>query len=187
MTGHHPHGPPARSGFGLPPIRLDGDPVLRTPTEPVVTFDEGLHHLVETMFTVMYAAGGVGLAANQIGVARSVFVMDCAGTRAVVVNPVLDLREVPMVVQPEGCLSVPGRHYPTARASRTSVTGLDHHQRPVRPVGEGLVARCLQHEVDHLRGHLFLDRLDPTTRRQARADVTGDQRAPRSAGNPTSR
>jgi len=155
------------------PIRQHGDPVLRTPTDPVTAFDEELHHLVEIMFASMYAAHGVGLAANQIGVGRSIFVMDCDGVVAVVANPRLTGTSEETEEGMEGCLSVgaAGRHYPTVRALRAVVEGQDEHGEPVRIEAEGEAARCLQHETDHLLGKLFVDRLDPATRRQARAEL----------------
>lgn len=154
------------------PIRVLGDPVLRTPAAEVRYFDGDLRRLVSRMFTAMYEAQGVGLAAPQIGVALRVFVMDCTGLKAVVVNPVL--REVSGAatdVELEGCLSVPGVHYPTARAHDVMVDGLDDHGRRVHLREQGLRARCFQHEVDHLDGRLYLDRLTGETRRQAMREL----------------
>lgn len=149
-------------------IRMVGDPVLRTPTAPVTAFGPGLVRLVEAMFAAMQAAGGVGLAANQIGVDAAVFVMDFQGERAVVVNPVLVVpTESPVITDMEGCLSLPGRHHATPRSARAEVTGQDLDGRAVRVAGEGLVARCLQHEVDHLGGVLYLDRLPRGDRARA--------------------
>ena len=112
------------------PIRLFGDPVLRTPTDEVVDFDESLARLVDDMFVSMYAAEGVGLAANQIGVSLSVFVYDCpdaSGERHVghVVNPRLVSTGGELDEDLEGCLSIPGLHYETARASYAAVEGVD--------------------------------------------------------------
>ena len=154
------------------PIRVLGDPVLREITATVTEFDAGLRRLVDRMFEAMYAADGAGLAANQIGVSRRVFVMDCEGVRAVLVNPELtDLSEEVVADELEGCLSVPGRHYPTTRSVRATVRGLDEHGEPVELTGEGYVARCLQHELDHLHGTLYLDKLTGKVRREAMRDL----------------
>ncbi|WP_248839326.1 peptide deformylase [Frankia sp. AgKG'84/4] len=151
------------------PIRTVGDPVLRTPTAVVTQFDAALARLVADMIDTMYAAPGVGLAAPQIGVGLRVFVFDVdydPQDRAVprvplaVVNPTLTIIEDGEVQHGgEGCLSVPGLHYPTSRAMRAVVRGVDAAGEPVEYAGEGLRARCFQHEVDHLDGMLFLQRL----------------------------
>ena len=154
------------------PIRVLGDPVLRQVTAPVEQFDTGLRRLVGRMFEAMYAADGAGLAANQIGVSLRVFVMDCEGVKAVLVNPALTELSAELVEDdPEGCLSVPGRHYPTTRSMRASVKGWDEHGQPVELTGEGYVARCFQHEVDHLDGTVYLDRLTGKVRREAMRDL----------------
>ncbi|HEU4363175.1 MAG TPA: peptide deformylase [Mycobacterium sp.] len=158
------------------PIRIVGDPVLHTATAPVPVGDDGslpadLGELITTMYDTMDAANGVGLAANQIGIALRVFVYDCADDRGVtarrrgaVVNPVLETSEVPETMpdpehDDEGCLSVPGESFPTGRASWARVTGLDADGGPVSLEGTGLFARMLQHETGHLDGFLYLDRL----------------------------
>jgi peptide deformylase len=150
--------------------------VLRTPTDEVVDFDESLARLVDDMMASMYAAEGVGLAANQIGVGLSVFVYDCAdasGKRHVghVVNPVLVSKGGDLDESDEGCLSVPGLYYDTARPSYAAVEGVDITGAPVRVAGDGQLARCLQHETDHLKGLLFLDRLHGRTKRRAMREV----------------
>src|SRR4051812_3584421 len=123
------------------------------------------------MFASMQAARGVGLAANQIGLGISLFVMDCEGVVAVVANPRLVSVSPERDTELEGCLSVLGKNYPTARAARAVVEGQDETGRPIRITGEGEVARCLQHETDHLAGRLYLDRLEGSVRRQARREV----------------
>lgn len=160
------------------PIRVVGDPVLHTPTRPVSAFDDTLGVLVEDMFETMAAADGVGLAANQIGVDLRLFVYDCPDDdgemrRGVVVNPVLEISERPESVPDpdddwEGCLSVPGEAFPTGRASWARVTGCDVDGSPVSVEGTGFLARCLQHETDHLDGVLYLDRLVGRYAREAR-------------------
>lgn len=151
------------------PIRVVGDPVLHTPTRPVTEFGEALQPLVQDMFDTMAAAEGVGLAANQIGVDLRLFVYDCPDEqgvrrRGVVVNPVLETSEVPETMPDpdddwEGCLSVPGESFPTGRATWARVTGTDLDGAPLVVEGTGLLARCLQHETDHLDGIIYLDRL----------------------------
>jgi peptide deformylase len=137
-----------------------GEPALRRAARPVTDFDRSLRRLVERMFAVMAQAHGVGLAANQIGSDASVFVLDCDGVRAAVVNPELTIPDrAPRFTAVEGCLSLPGRTYPTQRAGRAVVTGRDPRGRDLRLEGDGLLARCLQHESDHLAGVVFLDRL----------------------------
>ena len=158
------------------PIRLFGDPVLRTPTDEVVGFDESLARLIDDMFASMYAAEGVGLAANQIGVGLSVFVYDCpdaSGKRHVghVVNPVLVSTGGDLDEAGEGCLSVPALYYDNARPAYAAVEGVDMTGAPVRVVGDGQLGRCLQHETDHLHGLLFLDRLRGRTKRKAMREV----------------
>ncbi len=160
------------------PIRIVGDPVLHTPTRLVTEFGAELHTLVEDMFATMEAAQGVGLAANQIGVDLRLFVYDCADAhevrhRGVVVNPVLETSERPETMPDpdddwEGCLSVPGESFPTGRAGWAKVTGLDAEGAPVTVEGTGLLARCLQHETDHLDGTLYLSRLVGRYAREAK-------------------
>ncbi|HEY2765599.1 MAG TPA: peptide deformylase [Pseudonocardiaceae bacterium] len=160
------------------PIRIVGDPVLHTPTRPVTDFDAALHALVRDMFDTMAAADGVGLAANQIGVGLRLFVYECPGEdgathRGVVVNPRLESSGQPETMPDpdddwEGCLSVPGEAFPTARADWARVTGVDATGAPICVEGAGLLARCLQHETDHLDGLLYLDRLVGRHSREAR-------------------
>ncbi|HEY9476198.1 MAG TPA: peptide deformylase [Mycobacteriales bacterium] len=154
------------------PIRFLGDPVLRTPSEQVRTFDRELSRLVDDMFASMYAADGVGLAANQIGVELSVFVYDCPDDegeqhRGHVVNPVLTLADGDVVTDGEGCLSLPGLQFDTPRHGHAVVEGVDRRGEPVRVEGTGYFARCLQHETDHLIGHVYTDRLTGEDRREA--------------------
>ncbi|MFC4943763.1 peptide deformylase [Pseudonocardia sp. GCM10023141] len=161
------------------PITMHGDPVLHRPCRPVTVFDDALAALVEDMFASMYAASGVGLAANQIGVDARVFVLDCPDldtrerTVGHVVNPVLELPPPPreLVERAEGCLSVPGASAELARAVTAVVTGVDVRGEPVTIAGRGLVARCLQHESDHLDGLLYVDRLPAAARRAALAEA----------------
>jgi peptide deformylase len=150
------------------PIRTLGEPVLREPSRNVETFDELMRRLYEDMLETMYHAPGVGLAAPQIGLSLRFFVYDTEkGNRAgAVANPVLSDAEGE-VIEEEGCLSIPGLWYPTARAERIRVEGLDLEGNPVSIEAEGLLARVFQHETDHLNGMLFIDRLSEEDRRQA--------------------
>ncbi|GAA2574678.1 hypothetical protein GCM10010435_57940 [Winogradskya consettensis] len=131
----------------------------------MTVFDDALEQLIADMFASMAAAEGVGLAANQIGVDARVFVVDCPDETethvvAHVVNPVLHLPEDRgLEVDSEGCLSVPGVRADVGRPVTSYVTGVDMHGEPVRIDGTGLLARCLQHETDHLDGLLYVDRL----------------------------
>jgi peptide deformylase len=164
------------------PIRIVGDPVLHTPTQPVTRFDDALRELVADMFDTMDAADGVGLAANQVGVPLRLFVYDCPDEelqerrRGVVVNPVLETSGRPETMpdpddDEEGCLSVPDEQFPTGRAEWARVSGTDADGNPVIVEGRGFFARCLQHETDHLDGLLYLDRLIGRHRRAGRRAV----------------
>jgi peptide deformylase len=154
-------------------ITYYGEPVLHRPCKPVTTFDEELKALVKDMFASMYAANGVGLAANQIGVDARVFVVDCPDASddnvvAHVVNPILTLPPPPraLVTEHEGCLSVPGQYAAIGRPDTAAVTGFDVDGKPIRIEGTGQLARCLQHEVDHLDGILYVDRLPARLRKK---------------------
>lgn len=161
------------------PIRQFPDPVLRTAATPVTEFGDSLKQLVNDMFASMYEANGVGLAANQIGVDRDVFVYDCpsdderieAGNphahaatplghgRGYVVNPALERTWGQTLDWEEGCLSLLGLLERTDRFDCAAVGGVDVEGAPMRVVGSGLLGRCLQHETDHLRGMVYLDRV----------------------------
>ena len=134
--------------------------MLRTRAQPVTTFDRDLASLVDDLFDTMYAIEtGVGLAANQIGRLERVFVFDCGEDETgYVVNPVVEVIGDGTQTGAEGCLSVPGVSVPTVRGARARVQGQDARGEPVTYEGEGLVARCFQHEVDHLDGMLYVDR-----------------------------
>ncbi|MGY0233670.1 peptide deformylase [Longispora urticae] len=149
------------------PIRIIGDPVLRTPCDEVTTFDAGLRALVtDLMDTLLGAPGRAGVAAPQIGVGARVFVYDAGGARGHMVNPTLEL-SAELQGGDEGCLSVPGLWYETPRAQRAVCRGFDQHGEPLVVEGSGFLARALQHETDHLSGRLYVDTLTGDTRRQA--------------------
>ncbi len=147
--------------------------------EPVDVFDERLRGLVADLVATMYAAEGVGLAACQVGVDLSVFVFDCpdrsgAHLRGVVCNPVLELpsgRDRKLDDGEEGCLSLPGAFVACARPSYATVHGLDATGAPVTFSGDGLLARCLQHETDHCNGTVFGDRINKRGRKRLLAQA----------------
>ena len=156
------------------PIRMLGDPVLRSSAEPVVDFDRALRKLVKEMHQTMRKAPGVGLAAPQIGVPLRLFVYDMYdGTKGAVANPELTVLDETPVTTEEGCLSLPGHRYPLARAAAVEVRGQDLSGDLilVRPTGEeddpAYFARCLQHETDHLDGTLYVDLLPRRLRAKA--------------------
>ena len=154
-------------------IRTIGDPVLRTPAQEVTQFDESLRTLVRDMVETMYAVGGVGLAAPQVGVGLQIFTWGIEGDEGHVVNPRLSVGHEPQDGG-EGCLSVPGLSYETPRMDSATLTGVDMHGRPVHRDATGLLARCFQHETDHLRGTLYVDRLEGEHRRDAMRQLRGE-------------
>jgi peptide deformylase len=154
------------------PIRLFGDPVLRTPAEAVVDFDAELRRLVADLFDTMLDAPGAGLAAPQIGVGLRVFTWRLGEEeQGHLVNPVLSFPADEEQDGPEGCLSIPGLSWDCRRRRQVVATGYSMHGDPVTIAGSDLLARCLQHETDHLDGVLFVDRLDRETRRRALAEI----------------
>lgn len=161
-----------RHNWGMPlqPIRLFGDPVLRTPAAPVETFDKELRTLVADLTDTMMAAPGVGLAAPQIGVSLRVFTYWVDDVVGHLINPDLDL-SADLQDGEEGCLSLPGLSYDTRRAERVVARGMNMHGEPVVIEGSDLLARCVQHETDHLDGILFIDRLDPIVRKAAMRQI----------------
>jgi peptide deformylase len=149
------------------PIRELGDPVLRTPADPVRSFDRELAALVRDLEETVDHPGRAGLAAPQIGVGLRVFSYNVDGEIGHVVNPVIVSLSEELQDDDEGCLSVPGLYAPTVRAMHAVVEGFGVDGTPLRLEGSGLLARCLQHEVDHLDGRVFLDRLQGEARKQA--------------------
>jgi peptide deformylase len=147
-------------------LRLIGDPVLRTPCRPVTEFDAALAALVTDLMDAVSVPGRAGLAANQIGVSLAAFSYDVAGERGYVVNPRLVATDGEYDGQ-EACLSVPGVSAPRLRAAYARVEGADAKGQPVVVEGTGELARCLQHETDHLRGELYIDALTGERRRGA--------------------
>lgn len=148
------------------PIRLFGDPVLRTKAEPVVDFDRELRQLVQDLTDTMLEAPGAGLAAPQIGVSLRVFTYDVDDVVGHLVNPTLELSEEEQF-GPEGCLSLPGLEFDCLRAMGVVAKGFNQYGDPVVIEGSDLLARAIQHETDHLDGVLFVDRLDRAARKAA--------------------
>ena len=148
------------------PIRLFGDPVLRTPAVPVVDFDKELRGLVRDLTETMLDAPGVGLAAPQIGVGLRVFTYCVDDEPGHLINPILDLGDEEQDGE-EGCLSFPGLVFDTPRALRTVAKGFDMYGEPIIVEGTAYKARALQHETDHLDGVLFIDRMDREQRKLA--------------------
>lgn len=148
------------------PIRLFGDPVLRMPADPVRDFDKELRTLVKDLAETMLEAPGVGLAAPQIGVSLRVFTYHVDDVLGHLVNPSLDLSDEEQEGD-EGCLSFPGLSYPAKRAVHVVAKGMNMYGEPVVIEGSELLARCVQHETDHLDGILFIDRLDREQRKLA--------------------
>lgn len=156
------------------PIRMYGDPVLKTRASEVTDFGtEKLRTQVNDMLETMDDAGGVGLAANQIGLLNRVIVFDTThqpgGLRGHLINPSWDAIGEEMQIGKEGCLSIPGISMDTERHMQVLVRGRDIDGRPVALQVSELLARCFQHEVDHLDGILFLKRLSPELRKEANA------------------
>ncbi|MBO0776171.1 MAG: peptide deformylase [Actinobacteria bacterium] len=156
--------------MSIKPIRLFGDPVLRTPADPVRDFDAELRKLVKDLTDTMLDAPGVGLAAPQIGVSLRVFTYHVDDQLGHLINPSLDL-SVEQETDDEGCLSFPGLVYPTARAYGVVAKGFNMFGEPVTVEGSGHLARCVQHETDHLDGILFIDRLDAKQRKLAMREI----------------
>ena len=150
-------------------IHVLGDPVLRETTTPVAAVTGELRRLIDDMFETMYAARGVGLAAPQVGRRERLAVVDVGDDRPIaIVNPEIVLREGTMRGE-EGCLSIPEVYGDVDRASRVVVRALDRDGKPFEVEGTELLSRCLQHEIDHLDGKLFIDYLSLLKRRAAMA------------------
>lgn len=156
--------------MSIQPIRLFGDPVLVTPASVVVDFDKELRTLVGDLTDTMLQAPGVGLAAPQIGVGLRVFVWDVDEALGHLINPTLDL-SVELQDGEEGCLSFPELSYETPRAFRAVAKGFNMYGEPITVEGTELLARCLQHESDHLDGIVFIDRLSTDDRKLAMKEI----------------
>jgi len=169
------------SGGTVQRITRWGEPVMHQATHPVTVFDEALHAFLADMFATMAAADGVGLAAPQVGDDRSIFVFRCPDADdqiqiGAICNPEVilpDGRARKLVSEDEGCLSLPGAYAPLARPDQAICRGLDLNGQPIELTGSGLLARCLQHETDHLSGMVFGDRLSARTRKALFAEHEG--------------
>ncbi len=152
------------------PIRIYGDPVLKQPTQVVDKIDATIAKLAADMIEVMHKAPGVGLAANQVGISKRMFVYDIGSGAKVVINPVIGETDGEWTYE-EGCLSVPGLYWPIVRPRRAHLEGLDLDGNPVSVDAEDLEARVFQHEIDHLDGVLLVQRLDEEQLREAKREL----------------
>ena len=152
-------------------IRTFGDPVLKSRATPVKDFDESLERLAEDMFRVMREKEGMGLAGNQIGRLKRIFVVAYEDEEYVVVNPKIEESSDEVEEDVEGCLSIPEVRVEVERPAAVIVSGQDITGAPIRIEAEGILARAFQHEIDHLDGVLILDRTDRESRKQAMREL----------------
>ncbi|XBH20254.1 peptide deformylase [Jonesiaceae bacterium BS-20] len=153
-------------------IRVVPDPVLRTACDEITTIDAGIKSLIEDLLETVDMEGRAGLAANQIGVNLRAFSWNIEDELGYIINPVIvALSEDQFQDGDEGCLSVPTLWYPTRRALYARVEGINLDGKKITVEGTDIMARCLQHEVDHLDGKLYLDRLEKNVRRQAMREL----------------
>jgi peptide deformylase len=152
-------------------IRVFGDPVLRSVCDPITPGDPRAAALVEDLLETVRVPGRAGVAANQIGVGQRAFSYNVDGEIGYIINPVIvEVSGEPELVE-EGCLSVPGFFFPRRRYPFARVAGVDLDGSPVELSGDGLMAQALQHEVDHLDGHLYIEGLDPEVKREAMKSI----------------
>jgi peptide deformylase len=157
------------------PIRVLGDPVLREETRPVDAFTPELQRLIDDMFETMHAAHGVGLAAPQVGRSERLTVMEVQGERFVLINPEIVEKEGSIKWE-EGCLSIPELYGDVMRAARVRVHAVDREGHPFEVEGTELKGVCLQHEIDHLHGKLFIDHLSLLKRQKLLAEWETEKR-----------
>ena len=165
--------------MALLPILEFPDPRLRTRATPVVRVDARVQQLVDDMFETMYAAPGIGLAASQVDVHERVIVIDISEDHSnprVFINPKISIIDETLGRYDEGCLSVPGFYETVERPSRIEVTAMDRDGAVFTEQLDGLMGICLQHEIDHLEGKLFVDYLSPLKRQRIRSKLTKDQK-----------
>ncbi len=148
-------------------IRIIGDPVLRTVAEDVTVFGPELAKLIEDMHETMIDVRGAGLAAPQIGVNKRIFTYSVDGADGHIINPILVASDDFAPAEPEGCLSVPGMGFHVARHRWVRITGVDMDGAPIDMEATGTLAKCFQHETDHLNGKLYVDRLEGEDRKEA--------------------
>lgn len=155
------------------------DPRLRTKAKPVAEVSDDTRALIDDMFETMYEAPGIGLAATQVNVHQRILVIDISENHdepQVFINPVVTILDPELGEYDEGCLSVPGFYETVNRPQRVSVTALDRNGESFTRELEGLLAICLQHEIDHLDGKLFVDYLSPLKRQRIRKKLEKSQR-----------
>jgi peptide deformylase len=149
------------------PVRLFGDPVLKSPAAEVTSFDAELRRLIRDLTDTLHDERGAGLAAPQLGISLRAFVYHIDDIDGHLINPVLAFPDDEEQDGEEGCLSLPGIYVDTVRRQNVVAKGFNQHGDPLQIVGSGYLARCLQHETDHLDGILFIDRMDTARRRVA--------------------
>ncbi|WP_101758684.1 peptide deformylase [Oceanicoccus sp. KOV_DT_Chl] len=150
------------------------DPKLRTIASPVSHVDASTHQLLDDMLETMYEASGIGLAATQVDVHQRIVVIDISDERnqpQVFINPEITVLDGPQFEYEEGCLSVPGFHEAVSRPENIVVNALDREGNPFEMRPEGLLAVCIQHELDHLNGKLFVDYISPLKRKRIRSKL----------------
>lgn len=152
-------------------VRTFGDPVLKSRAARVKSFDESLVRLAEDMLSTMREQEGVGLAANQVGRLKQIFVAGLEDEEYVIVNPKIETASDETLADPEGCLSIPGISVEVERPTSVTVSGQDVTGNPLRIGATGLLARVFQHEIDHLNGVLILDRTDRESRKSAMREL----------------
>jgi peptide deformylase len=160
------------------PLRLLGDPVLRTPTEQVTRFDDALAQLIADLIDTVQVPGRAGLAATQIGSGLAAFAYNMDGQLGYLINPRI-VEATGSYEGPEACLSIPGVSADRIRSWHAAAEGVDLDQRPVTVTGTGELARCLQHETDHLHGELYIDKLAGAERRRVMRELRQHQIAAR--------
>ncbi len=160
-----------RKRIALSQVRQYGDPVLRMRANEVESFDAELARLAEKMTELMHDGDGIGLAATQVGVLKRLFVFNDEGEDRIVVNPVLTITGKETETDEEGCLSLGPVRMPVERHVQVTVDGVDQAGEPLHLELEGLSARVVQHEADHLDGRLIIDRTDPESRRAAMSEL----------------
>jgi peptide deformylase len=164
------------------PLRLIGDPVLRTPSDQVMRFDSALASLIDDLIDTVQQPGRAGLAASQIGSGLAAFAYNVDGQLGYVINPrIVELQGDQLGL--EACLSVPGIWAERRRAATAVVEGLNLRREPVLVTGTGELARCLQHETDHLHGELFIDGLERDERRRVMRQLHREQVAGTTPGS----
>ena len=154
------------------------DPRLRTVAKPVNEVTSTTRRLIDDMFTIMYAAPGIGLAATQVDVHERIIVIDISVEKdqpLVLINPEITVKDG-VEVHEEGCLSVPGIYEKVERAETIKLQALDRHGEPFDMEADGLLAVCIQHEIDHLEGKMFVDYLSPLKQKRIRKKLEKDQK-----------